>query len=41
MACDIGPYYSPEGDVLPGYDHPLDVGPNARKRVAGGEIVDY
>ncbi|MYC65295.1 MAG: molybdopterin-dependent oxidoreductase [Acidobacteriia bacterium] len=41
MACDIGPYYSPSGDILPGYDHPLDLGPNLRKKIPGGEIVAY
>ena len=41
MACDIGPYYSPTGEILPGYDHPLDLGSNVRKKIPGGEIVDY
>ena len=41
MACDIGPYYSPSGEILPGYDHPLDLGPNVRKKIPGGEIVAY
>ena len=41
MACDIGPYYSPSGEILPGYDHPLDLGPNERRKIAGGEIVEY
>ena len=27
MACDIGPYYSPTGEIKSGYDHPLDIGP--------------
>ncbi|MGH9659179.1 MAG: molybdopterin-dependent oxidoreductase, partial [Bryobacteraceae bacterium] len=27
MACDIGPYYTPGGEILPGYDQPLDLGP--------------
>ena len=26
MACDIGPYYSPSGEILAGYDHPLGPG---------------
>ena len=26
MACDIGTYYSPSGEILAGYDHPLDLG---------------
>lgn len=41
MACDIGPYYSPDGAILAGYDHPLDLGPNVRKKIRGGEITEY
>ncbi len=41
MACDIGPYYSPTGEIKPGYDHPLDLGANVRKKINGGEITDY
>lgn len=41
MACDIGPYYSPGGEIKAGYDHPLDLGPGVRKRITGGEILDY
>jgi sulfoxide reductase catalytic subunit YedY len=41
MACDIGPYYSPDGMILSGYDHPLDLGDNVRKRITGGEITEY
>ena len=41
MACDIGPYYSPGGEILAGYDHPLDLGPTARKKIKGGEITEY
>ena len=41
MACDIGPYYSPDGTILPGYDHPLDLGTNVRRKIAGGEITEY
>lgn len=41
MACDIGPYYSPDGEILAGYDHPLDLGPNVRKKIRGGEITEY
>jgi methionine sulfoxide reductase catalytic subunit len=41
MACDIGPYYSPTGEIQPGYDHPLDLGPGARKKIKGGEITEY
>lgn len=41
MACDIGPYYSPTGEIKAGYDHPLDIGANVRRKITGGEIVDY
>jgi DMSO/TMAO reductase YedYZ molybdopterin-dependent catalytic subunit len=41
MACDIGPYYSPGGEILAGYDHPLDLGGNARRKIKGGEITEY
>jgi hypothetical protein len=41
MACDIGPYYSPGGEIKSGYDHPLDIGPNERRKIAGGEITEY
>ncbi len=41
MACDLGPYYSPTGEIKPGYDHPLDVAGVSRKKIAGGEITDY
>jgi methionine sulfoxide reductase catalytic subunit len=41
MACDIGPYYSPGGEILAGYDHPLDLEPTARKKIKGGEITEY
>jgi methionine sulfoxide reductase catalytic subunit len=41
MACDIGPYYSPTGEVKSGYDHPLDLGPNVRRKISGGEITEY
>ena len=41
MACDIGPYYSPGGEILAGYDHPLDLGPRERRKISGGEIVEY
>jgi DMSO/TMAO reductase YedYZ molybdopterin-dependent catalytic subunit len=41
MACDIGPYYSPTGEILPGYDHPLDLGSTIRKKIKGGEITEY
>ncbi len=41
MACDIGPYYSPGGEIKPGYDHPLDLGASVRRKIPGGEITDY
>lgn len=41
MACDIGPYYSPGGEIKSGYDHPLDIGAGARRKIPGGEITDY
>jgi sulfoxide reductase catalytic subunit YedY len=41
MACDIGPYYSPAGEIKSGYDHPLDLGAGARRKIGGGEITDY
>ncbi len=41
MACDIGPYYSPSGEILAGYDHPLDLGIGLRKKISGGEITEY
>lgn len=40
MACDIGPYYSPTGEIQPGYDQPLDLG-KARHKIKGGEITEY
>jgi hypothetical protein len=40
MACDIGPYYSPDGVILAGYDQPLDLGGHKRK-IRGGEITEY
>jgi DMSO/TMAO reductase YedYZ molybdopterin-dependent catalytic subunit len=52
MACDIGPYYSPTGEILAGYDTPLDLTPEAakpgwklnpqmRRKIKGGEITEY
>jgi len=41
MACDLGPYYSPTGEIQAGYDHPLDLGEKVRRKIGGGEIVDY
>ena len=41
MACDLGPYYSPTGDIKAGYDHPLDIGANVRRKITGGEITEY
>lgn len=41
MACDIGPYYSPDGRILAGYDTPLDLGGKTKRKISGGEIMDY
>lgn len=41
MACDIGPYYSPTGEILAGYDHPLDISANEKRKIKGGEITEY
>jgi DMSO/TMAO reductase YedYZ molybdopterin-dependent catalytic subunit len=44
MACDIGPYYSPGGEILPGYDTPLDlekIGQGGKRKIKGGEITEY
>jgi DMSO/TMAO reductase YedYZ molybdopterin-dependent catalytic subunit len=52
MACDIGPYYSPTGEILAGYDTPIDLfpqaagkgwklDPKARRKIKGGEITEY
>jgi len=41
MACDIGPYYSPTGEILPGYDNPQDLPGKPRRKIAGGEITEY
>ena len=41
MACDIGPYYTPGGEIQAGYDHPLDLGQEARRKITGGEITAY
>jgi DMSO/TMAO reductase YedYZ molybdopterin-dependent catalytic subunit len=41
MACDIGPYYSPTGEIKSGYDHPLDLGADVRRKISGGEITEY
>lgn len=40
MACDIGPYYSPHGTILAGYDTPLDLG-GPKRKIKGGEISEY
>lgn len=40
MACDIGPYYSPTGEIQAGYDTPLDLG-GPKRKIRGGEITDY
>jgi DMSO/TMAO reductase YedYZ molybdopterin-dependent catalytic subunit len=52
MACDIGPYYSATGEILAGYDTPLDLVPQAagkgwkldpkfKRKITGGEITEY
>ena len=41
MACDLGSYYTPSGVIMGGYDHPLDLGSNVRRKITGGEITDY
>jgi sulfoxide reductase catalytic subunit YedY len=41
MACDIGPYYTPGGEIQSGYDHPLDLGANVRRKIRSGEITEY
>lgn len=41
MACDTGPYYAPGGVIQAGYDHPLDIGPDERRKISGGEITEY
>jgi DMSO/TMAO reductase YedYZ molybdopterin-dependent catalytic subunit len=41
MACDIGPYYSPTGEIQSGYDTPLDLGGKTKRKIHGGEITDY
>jgi DMSO/TMAO reductase YedYZ molybdopterin-dependent catalytic subunit len=40
MACDLGPYYTPDGLIQQGYDQPLDLG-GSRRRIKAGEITDY
>ncbi|HXA51147.1 MAG TPA: molybdopterin-dependent oxidoreductase, partial [Candidatus Acidoferrum sp.] len=41
MACDIGPYYTPNGEIQSGYDTPLDLGGQTKRKIKGGEITDY
>ena len=41
MACDIGPYYSPTGEIQAGYDTPLDLGGTTKHKIRGGEITEY
>lgn len=41
MACDLGPYYSPTGEIQAGIDHPLDIGKTVRRKIGGGEITEY
>ncbi len=41
MACDIGPYYTPGGEIQAGYDTPLDLGGKTKHKIKGGEITEY
>jgi methionine sulfoxide reductase catalytic subunit len=41
MACDIGPYYSPTGEIQAGYDNPQDIPGKPRRKIKGGEITEY
>ena len=41
MACDIGPYYTPMGEIQAGYDTPLDLGGKTKHKIRGGEITEY
>ena len=41
MACDIGPYYTPTGEIQAGYDTPLDLGGKTKRKIPGGEITEY
>jgi sulfoxide reductase catalytic subunit YedY len=41
MACDIGPYYTPMGEIQAGYDTPLDLGGKTKRKIPGGEITEY
>lgn len=52
MACDLGPYYSATGEIVAGYDTPLDLVPEAalvggkidpkyRRKNKRGEITEY
>ena len=46
MACDLGPYYTPGGEIQSGYDHPLDLATSAngareKRKIKGGEITEY
>jgi DMSO/TMAO reductase YedYZ molybdopterin-dependent catalytic subunit len=41
MACDLGPYYSPTGEIQSGYDTPLDLGGKTKHKIKGGEITEY
>lgn len=40
VVADASPYYSPNGDILPGLDHPFDF-PGEVRKIKGGEIVEY
>lgn len=40
VVADTWPYYTQNGDIEPGYDHPFDF-PGETKKIKGGEIFDY
>jgi DMSO/TMAO reductase YedYZ molybdopterin-dependent catalytic subunit len=41
MASEIASYYSPTGEIQPGYDMPLDLGDKTKRKISGGEITEY
>jgi DMSO/TMAO reductase YedYZ molybdopterin-dependent catalytic subunit len=41
MARDLGPYYTIDGEIQAGYDHPLDLGAGIRRKNKAGEITEY
>jgi sulfoxide reductase catalytic subunit YedY len=40
VVADTWPYYTQNGDIEPGYDHPFDF-PGETRKIKGGEIMDY